>query len=293
MFNQLLGFVFPLTKEETVTVFALVSWMLLELVFRAVKSRIKSSVYEKNVDPTDPRAGEYYIEYYRKSQVIDLLRIGMFVVAAFSFILYRVPSAANFFVVATGAVIVIFKEVILSFAAFFFIVSQYRVGDSVSVDGAKGEIIYIRPLYVGIVGKDENAEHNGELHIVPNNRFFSSSVKKEELRTVSYRKERVRIPFRNKDFPFPFAEFSRKLEEYLGEHLPLRTAKQVGHYRSFIGSRYKADYGYDEKGNAFVEIAFIGRSFRIPEAKKGIMAFVESLKTGAVATETDVMHDEN
>lgn len=177
-----------------------------------------------------------------------------------------------------------FKDIILSFAAFFFIVSQYRVGESVTIGTAKGEIIYIRPLYVGIVGKDENAEHTGELILIPNNRFLAELVKKEELRTVSYRKETFRIPFRSKDFSVGFAEFSERLEAYLKEHLPMRTAKQVGHYRSFIGCRFKADYGYDDKGNAYAEISFIGRSFRIPETKKGIVAFVESLKAGITET---------
>ena len=103
-------------------------------------------------------------------------------------------------------------------------------------------------------------------------------MKKEELRTVSYRKETFRIPFRSKEYSVGFQEFSERLETYLKEHLPMRTAKQVGHYRSFIGCRFKADYGYDDKGNAYAEISFIGRSFRIPETKKGIVAFAESLK---------------
>lgn len=106
---------------------------------------------------------------------------------------------------------------------------------------------------------------------------------------MSYRKETFRIPFRSKEFPIPFAEFAERLEEYLKDHLPLRTAKQVGHYRSFIGCRYKADYGYDEKGGAYVEISFIGRSFRIPETKKGIVSFVESMKgaKGVSGSETE------
>lgn len=151
MFQNAIDLVFPLTREEIAGVFVVLGWALLEFVFRTAKSRIKSAVYEKNVDPSDPRAGEYYIEYYRKSQVIDLIRIGAFLVAAFSLVLYRIPSAANFFVVATGAVIITFKDIILSFAAFFYVVSQYRVGESITIGGAKGEIIYIRPMYVGIV----------------------------------------------------------------------------------------------------------------------------------------------
>ncbi len=101
MFQEIYGLVFPLTREEIAGIFVVAGWILLELVFRAAKTRIKSSVYEKKVDPSDPRASEYYIEYYRKSQVIDLVRIGVFFVAAFSFVLYRIPSAANYFVIAT------------------------------------------------------------------------------------------------------------------------------------------------------------------------------------------------
>ena len=223
-----------LTRDEIAGAVVVLAWIVLEIAFRTAKSRIKTSVYGKNPDPGDPHAGEYYIEYYRKSQIIDLIRIGVFFSCVFALVLYRIPSAANFFVVATGATIITFKDVILSFASFFFVVSQYRVGDSISVGSAKGEIIYIRPLYVGIVGKDENTEHTGELHIIPNNRFITDAVKKEELRTVSYRKETFRIPFQRADFDMPFSEFLEKLEAYLDEQLPLRTAKQVGNYRSFI-----------------------------------------------------------
>lgn len=131
---------------------------------------------------------------------------------------------------------------------------------------------------MGIVGKDETAEHTGELYLIPNNRFFSDFVKKEELRSVSYRKESIRIPFRSSEFGIGFEEFAKRLEKHLEDALPLRSAKQVGNYRSFIGCRYKADYGYDDKGFAYAEISFIGRSYRMHETKKDIVAFVESLK---------------
>lgn len=214
-------------------------------------------------------------------QILRLIRIAAFLVAAFSLVLYRIPSAASFFVIATGAVIITFKEVILSFAAFFCVVSQYRVGETVNIGGAKGEIIYIRPMCVGIVGKDENAEHTGELNIIPNNRFLSEVVKKEELRAVSYRKETFRIPFRPKEFGMPFSEFVEKLDAYLTEHLPLRTAKQVGHYRSFIGCRYKADYGYDDKGGrvrgSVVHLTFVP-DFRYEEGNRGIRGVPEGFR---------------
>lgn len=56
MFQNAIDLVFPLTREEIAGVFVVLGWALLEFVFRTAKSRIKSAVYEKNVDPADPRA---------------------------------------------------------------------------------------------------------------------------------------------------------------------------------------------------------------------------------------------
>lgn len=173
--------------------------------------------------------------------------------------------------------IITFKDLIQSFVSFFFIISQFRVGDTVAVSGIQGEIIYIRPFYVGIIGKDEDGEHTGQLYFVPGNRFLMEPVRREELKTTGYRRESVEITYRRRDFSVNFPVFVEKLTEYLDGHLPLRTLGNVGNFRTFIGYRYKLDFD-GHKDGVLVRVDFVGKPIKNTPAKHGIFAFVEGLR---------------
>ena len=263
--NILTNFVTSLhiTHGEVVFFLSVLSILFIEEVFRFIKSKMKKRIYSKFAETNNPEATDFYIEYYRKSQVIDVVRVGLFIMVIVYVILTKAPSMFNFFAIATGAMIIIFKDFILSFIAFFFIISQYKIGDTIAIGDAKGEIIYIRPFYTGIIGRDERSEHTGELHILPNGKFFTDPVKKQELNVTSYRKHTLEIPYNPETFSDSFDVFLVKLEGFLNTKLPLRSAKGVGNYTSFIGCKYKLDFHYNDISSVHVCLSFVGRSNKI------------------------------
>ena len=63
-----------LTNGEIIFFISIISALLLEELFRLIKSTMKKRIYSKYAETKNPEATEFYIEYYRKSQVIDVER---------------------------------------------------------------------------------------------------------------------------------------------------------------------------------------------------------------------------
>lgn len=257
-------------------------WIGFEITSRLAKATIKRRIYGRYANEKTPESGEFYLEYYRRSQIIDIFRILAFLLAMSTIVIYVVPGAFSFLAIAAGAMIITFKDVILSFISFFYIVAHYQVGDTVGVAGARGEIIYIRFLNVGIVGRDENTEHTGMLHVIPNSRFILDGVQKEELSSTSYRCEKIDIPFDPFEFNVPFDTFMQELEAFLSKNLKVRTMKQVGNYRSFAGTQYKLEFSYSVRGKLLITVRFIGKAGHLSDAAKKIVGFVESKRAKPV-----------
>jgi len=126
------------------------------------------------------------------------------------------------------------------------------------------------------VGRDENTEHTGTLHVIPNSRFILDAVQKEELSSSSYRCEQINIPYDSQEYSEPFDVFIGNLETFLSQNLKNRTMKQVGNYRSFAGTQYKLDYSYSDRGQLSIELRFIGKAGHLSDTTKKIVTFVES-----------------
>lgn len=253
-------------------------WFIFEMVARILKSAMKQRIYSQYDNEKDPEAWEFYLQHYRKSQIVDIVRILGFLLAIGSLIVYAVPGAFSFLAIATGAMILTFKDAILSFMSFFYIIAHFKVGDTIGVSGARGEIIYIRFLNVWLVGRDANTEHTGTLHVVPNSRFILDIVQKEELSSASYRLEQIEIPFDPHDFHVSFEVFLKNLENFLSKNLKVRSIKQVGNYRSFAGTAYKLDFTYTNRGKMMVTVQFVGKAWHLSDATKNIVVFIESMR---------------
>lgn len=267
------------SPHRTAVIVILGIWAVYEISSRFIKSAIKRRIYGQYAEVRGAEAGEFYLEYYRRSQIIDIFRILGFLAMINALIIYAVPGAFSFLAIAAGAMILTFKEVIISFIAFFYVVAHFKVGDTIGVSGARGEIIYIRFLNVGIVGRDENTEHTGTLHVIPNSRFILDSVQKEELSSTSYRCEKIEIPFDPSDFNIAFDAFLQNLEDFLSKNLKVRTVKQVGNFRSFAGTQYKMDFSYSNRGKLIVTVRFIAKAGHLSDMAKKIIIHVESMRS--------------
>lgn len=184
----------------------------------------------------------------------------------------------NFLVVGLGALIVIMKDFILSVIAFFIIIRRYKIGETIGIGEIQGQIIYIRMLGVGILGKDNDGDNTGRMFMIPSHRFLTETIKKEDLHTNSIRKELLKIPYKTQDFSVDFSTCMRALENFLDSELRTLSKRNCGNYQTYIGHKYKLDIDYFEDKCITITIGLVGRWEDTVESKKKIVAFVESMK---------------
>lgn len=253
--------------------------LVLELILSTYLQQLKSSYEKKQLGLTDESAiEELSITYYSRKQRVSLARVGILSLLSLIAVLIYDVRAFTFIAVAVGAGIFVFKESINSIISYFHILSNYRVGDDVSILGVRGEVLHIRPLMTTILGKNEDGEYNGRVTTIPNYQFTWTPVERMEMKSNSYMLVSLNIPFESGLFKKPFAEFVADLRTHLDGMLPKRTIKKVGYFRSYVGYRYKMEYSYDPDARIIMHITFVSQSKRIPDRKERIIDFIESCK---------------
>jgi hypothetical protein len=276
IFSQISIFI---SKESTLVVVILIA-IIIELVSRSIKTKMKTSIFSQYDKSTDPKHAEFYLDYYRRGQVIDIIRVSSLLALLSFFVITRTGAWVNFFVIAAGALLIIFKDFILSIIAFFVVIRRYKIGDTIGTSEIQWQIIYIRMFSIGILGKDNDGDSTGKMYVVPSHRLITESIKKEDLHTNSIRKELVKIPFINQDFTLSFEEFVQQLELYVGTLLPLMTRRNCGNYQTYMGHKYKMDIDYLEDKCVIITIGIVGKWSQNVENKKKIITFVESKRIG-------------
>jgi hypothetical protein len=253
--------------------------LMIELILSTYLQQLKSAFEKKQIGLTDESAiEELSIAYYSRKQRVSLLRAGVLTFAGLVGLLFYDVRAFTFIALAIGASIVVFKESINSMISYFHILSNYKVGDDVSVLGVRGEVLHIRPLVTTILGKNDDGEYNGRVTAIPNYQFTFTPVERMEMKSNSYMLVSLNIPFESSLFKKPFAEFMGDLRTYLDGMLPKRTIKKVGYFRSYVGYRYKIEYSYDQDARIIMHITFVSQSKRIPDRKERIIDYIESCK---------------
>lgn len=218
------------------------------------------------------------VEYYSKKQRAIMTRTLVFSAAILLSVLYYDVRAFSFFAVALGAIIVTFKETVVSMLSYFHILRNYHVGDDIKVNGVRGEILNIRPTQTTLIGKEDNGEYNGKITIVQNYQFAVYSVERQEMKSHSYLMASITVPFESELFSVSFKDFISSLRSFLDGMLPSRGMNSVGYYRSYSGVRYKINYSYDKDARIMINISFVSKPRRISDRKEKIISFVESMK---------------
>lgn len=274
--NEILNFL----EKETLLITIIIIGILIETISRSIKKRMKKSIFAQYDKSTDPKHAEYYLEYYRKSQIIDVIRVlSIIIVIAFLFAT-KSNSGANFFVIAAGALIVVFKDFLLSVLAFFFTLPQYKIGDTIALGDIQGQIIFIRMFSIGLLGKDNDGDSTGRLFVIPSHRFLTEIIRKEDLHANSIKKEILKVPFKQQDFSVDFATFLQELEAFMNTLLPLINRKNSGNFQTYIGHRYKIDIDYFEDKCIMITIGMVGKWEQSVEYKRKITEFVERFRSG-------------
>lgn len=250
-----------------------------EIVVRIMIGNIKIEYRRESEKMTDPREiEEATLQYHGKRQRVTVARIigisVMFLTIA-SYIDVRSALAA---VLPIAAVMVTFKETIVSFFTYFYILAHFRIGDDIRVGEAFGEVLSIQPTRTLLQMKDSDGEFTGRATEVPNYFFATQPVSKQEAKYDTHRLVRLDVPFI--ESIDDFTGFNTKLRAFLDELLPLRNARNVGHFRSFAGVRYKLDWGYHDKGHLLLKISFVSHPSHINMRKEEIISFIEALRAG-------------
>jgi hypothetical protein len=253
--------------------------LTVELGIRIYTNRLRYQYRKRQEVLTDESAVEdLTFEYYSKKQRTIFVRTVVFVLAVFLGVSYYDVRAFSFLAVALGALIMTFKETVVSMITYFHILRNYKVGDDVKVGAVRGEILNIRPTVTTILGKEEDSEYNGKVTTVQNYQFVMNPVERQEMKTHSYLLTSLAIPYNSREYKHGFESFMGKVKHFLDELLPYRNMKNVGYYRSYSGSRYKLNYTYDGDARVIIHISFVSKPKRIADRKEKIVQFVETLK---------------
>lgn len=274
-----LSFIDIITAKPTLfTGIFLVILVCIEVGARMYKKRIKDAYNKQKVDADSKILAHLTLEFNKRSQIIEISRVIAYIVFILLMVLAYDVQAFSVVLLAIGALILVLKEIVGSFFAYFVVVYQYDIGDDIKINNALGEIIRIHTLTTWIAGKEENGEYNGKLITVPNYQFLQGIVEKQELKMTSFRHIVIKVLYDPELFKDTFSEWLPALKEYLDATLPMRKLDSVGHFRGYAGTKYKINYTYNDVGLVEIRIAFVSSTSSALTKKEAIYMYIESTK---------------
>lgn len=270
--NEFLFFIIKNIQSILVIIFA----FFVEFIARYYKNKNKNIILRQYSETSDQENNEFYLKYYQKNQILDFVRVISTIFLLFSLFVINTDIWFWFFSVAVGAFVIAFKDYILSVLAFFFVTPSYPIGSTVRVWWVQGQIIFIRMLSVWIMWKSPRWENTWELFLVPNHKFLSDIVQKQDLRPDSIFKDEIEIPYIPDNFKVSLEEFLANLRTFLWENFPLKNANNVWNFVTYIWHKYKLDfYFYEDKYTAIL-IKFVWKIKENQQKKELIVKFVDT-----------------
>ncbi|MBX9809525.1 mechanosensitive ion channel family protein [Candidatus Gracilibacteria bacterium] len=268
-----------LWDKDSLIIGVIFAVILIETIAIFLKRWIKARIFAIQKDlVTDTENPEYYLEYYRKGQIIDIIRFAVLFVGLGTLIVTRTSIGANFFVIVAGALVITFRDFILSMVAFFIVLRRYKIGETIGIGDIQGQIISIRMFTVGLLGKDNDGDNTGRHFTIPGHKFLTETIRREELQVESIRKELIRIPYSHESYSLNFADFNRELKNVLNTMLPMITKKNCGNFQTYIGYKYKLDIDYYEDKCITITVGIIGKWRKNVERKEQIVEWTEQYR---------------
>lgn len=268
-----------LWDKDSLIIWVIFAVILIETIAIFLKRWIKARIFAIQKDlVTDTENPEYYLEYYRKWQIIDIIRFAVLFVGLGTLIVTRTSIGANFFVIVAGALVITFRDFILSMVAFFIVLRRYKIGETIWIGDIQGQIISIRMFTVWLLGKDNDGDNTGRHFTIPGHKFLTETIRREELQVESIRKELIRIPYSHESYSLNFADFNRELKNVLNTMLPMITKKNCGNFQTYIGYKYKLDIDYYEDKCITITVGIIGKWRKNVERKEQIVEWTEQYR---------------
>lgn len=271
-----------------IIIWFIIWFIIIDTFLRKKIQKLKNEINKKyseedleeieNIDALDQ---DVYIEYYKEKNILNLVRFIIIFSWIVWIILFKIPWVFSFLAIAIWAIIITFKELLLSFFWFFYISTHYKIWENIVTGDANNttrwEIIYINILNVWVIWKNENWEHNWQFYTIPNFKLITENVKREDVWLNKYKKEEIEIYFTNSLFTLNFEKFLENLKIFLDNELSRKNINTVWNYKTFIWTKYKLRFKY-EKEYLIIKIFIIEKPRILLELQRKITLFIESHK---------------
>jgi hypothetical protein len=248
-----------------------------EIVLRVFKSKRKREF--RATRPNHSEVSEIEMESFDYHRDIQRFVVARFLVLSLA--LFALVSLENkqttVFAFTFATIVLIFKEPIVSLFSYVYILSGYKTGDTISIDGALGQIVSVYPLYVKIAGHDDIGEYNGKLYQLPNYIFLQKTIERRQLRNHDHRRITANLVYNREVWVDDFSLWLCKLKGFLDSHLPERSWAEVGNFKSYAGVKYKITFDYTDKGHIMTVVSFISSFDPMLDRKQAVFEFVESM----------------
>lgn len=244
--------------------------------FRILKWKIKEKYYTKFISDLNKHNNDDIMIYYEKRYIVDLMNAILLWWIAF-FYLDALHVNFAFLSVAVWAFILIIQPYIQSLISYLIFQTWFKIGDTIRIDEYMGDIIFIKPLFIGITWRNDLWEHTGEIIIVPNNIFTTKMVARLDIKAYDIRKNLISFVYSKELFHYSYGEILWELRTFLHNLLPIRTIDECWPYKSYIGHKFKLNSKYEWK-DLKITIWYLDSYLDSRESMEHIIDFVESLK---------------
>ena len=260
--------------------------ILILLIWSSISHILKSRLRKKYIEPYERSWNienkDFYVNYYKKLQYIDLFWALIWIILIFIYLLTKDKLVWTILAVWIGWLIITFQTFTVSLFTYFLLIANYKVWDTIKVninwDTMQWQILYMKLLHIWLSWKNDFWENTWESFIIPNYQMRNNPIVKVDLSIDNYAKDSLTIVYEPKDFNESFEEFSNNLKKYLDDLFCIRSASDVNYFKSYIWVKYKIDYKYDWDWKANIWIWFVEKRSKAKTIKEKIISFVENQK---------------
>jgi len=260
--------------------------ILILLIRSSISHILKLRLRKKYIEPYERSWNienkDFYVNYYKKLQYVDLFWALFWVILIFIYLLTKDKLVWTILAVWIGWLIITFQTFTVSLFTYFLLIANYKVWDTIKVNinwnTMQWQILYMKLLHIWLSWKNDFWENTWESFIIPNYQMWNNPIIKVDLSLDNYTKDSLTIIYNPKDFNNSFKDFSTNLKKFLDNIFPLRSASDVDYFKSYIWVKYKIDYKYDWDWKANIWIWFVEKRSKSKYIKEKIISFVEDQK---------------
>lgn len=254
-------------------------YVVFEIVIRYYKKILKKEYHAKKESIHSFEDSELVsLDHFNTLQNLDIGRIIVFLLLLIVAMSIADVRTFSFLAVTIGAIIITLRDYFVSLISYVYVLANFDIGDDVKIGSVLGEIVHMRPLTVSIAGKDKHGDFDGGLHHIPNSKFITEVVERQEIKNNNYRRITLQALYSNELFEEKFSTWLSNLKKHLDSILTKRSLKDVGNYKSYAGIKYKLHYDYNEDGEIVISISFISRTKNAASRKEEIIEFIETTR---------------